>query len=487
MLTWMLVLMVLLPALAAAVAAVVKGALARWVAATVAALVAVLAVWCCLASYGLSYRVALGDLPWLAGTLPAPVFGVLLDPLGCILLLVVTVIGFLTVLYSTRYLSTDNRDHSEGPEAQGRYYFWLLLFLASMVGVAISPNFLQLFIFWEMTTVCSWALISYYGTPKSLAAGFKALVMTAAGGLFFLGAICVLFAKTGSFEFAALGQLPGHWRGAVFVMLMIAAWAKAAQVPFHTWLPDAMEAPTPISAYLHAAAMVKAGVYLIARSVVSTSAVPPKVALLLGAMALLTMFIALSYYFIQDDLKRLLAYSTIANLGYVMLGVALGALGSVTALRGAVLHILCHGFGKATLFLCVGAVAYMTGSRSISALAGVARTMPLTATAFFIGVMAVAGVPPFGCFWSKFMIVAGAMRLPGAIGPVVVTLVLVESLISFAWLLHVAQKVFLGKTTPVACVNSDPPPAMSAVLIVLMLGCLVAPAIGIPLVQWIGR
>lgn len=487
MVTTVLVLMVVVPAIAAAVAAVVQARLTRWLAVLASAVVAGLAVWSCVATWGGSYRVAVGDLPWLAGAVAGPVFGVLLDPLGSVLLLVVTVIGFLTVLYSTRYLSGANRDHPEGPENQGRYYFWLLLFLASMVGVALSPNFLQLFVFWEMTTVCSWALISYYGSRKSLAAGFKALVMTGAGGLFFLGALCVLFAKTGSFEFAALGQLPDRWRTAVFVMLLLAAWAKAAQVPFHTWLPEAMEAPTPISAYLHAAAMVKAGVFLVARCVVATSAVPPKVALLLGAMAVVTMFVALSYYFIQDDLKRLLAYSTIAQLGYVMLGLAVGALGSATALRGGVLHILCHGFGKATLFLCAGAVAYITGSRSISALGGVARTMPLTATAFFVGVMTVSGVPPFGCFWSKFMIVAGAMQLAGAIGPVLVVLVLVESLVSFAWLLHVAQKVFLGETTPVACVNSDPPPAMSGALVVLMLGCLVAPAIGIPLVQWIGR
>jgi hydrogenase-4 component D len=160
MVTTVLVLMVVVPALGAAVAAAVKGKLTRPVAVLAAAVVAALAVWSCLATYGATYREAVGDLPWLAGMTSAPVFGVLLDPLGCILLLVVAVIGFLTVLYSTRYLSMANRDHPEGPESQGRYYFWLLLFLASMVGVAISPNFLQLFIFWEMTTVCSWALIS---------------------------------------------------------------------------------------------------------------------------------------------------------------------------------------------------------------------------------------------------------------------------------------------------------------------------------------
>jgi len=487
MLTEALVLMVVVPTLAAAIATLARGRPLRVLAGSAAAVVAVLAVWSCVVTFGGAHRAALGDLPWLAGTLPGPLFGVLLDPLGSVLLLVVGVVGFITVLYSTRYLSTANRDHPEGDESQGRYYFWLLLFVASMVGVALSPNFLQLFIFWELTTVCSWALISYYGNRQSLAAGFKALVMTSVGGVAFLGALCVLYARAGSFEFAALGELPGRWRTAVFVLLMVAAWAKAAQVPFHTWLPDAMAAPTPISAYLHAAAMVKAGVFLMARTVVATSDVPPRAAMLLGAMALVTMFLALSYYFIQDDLKRLLAFSTIAHLGYVLLGLALGAMGSTTALQGGILHVLCHGFGKATLFLCAGAVAYITGSRSIAALGGVARTMPLTATAFFVGVMAVSGVPPFGCFWSKFMIVAGAMQLAGAIGPAIVVLVLVESLISFAWLLHVAQKVFLGETTPVACVNSDPPPAMSVALVVLMVGCLVAPAVGIPLVQWIGR
>jgi hydrogenase-4 component D len=191
--------------------------------------------------------------------------------------------------------------------------------------------------------------------------------------------------------------------------------------------------------------------------------------------------VALSFYFVQDDLKRLLAYSTIAHLGYVLLGIALGGLGSSTALRGGILHILCHGFGKATLFLCAGAVAYATGSRSISALGGVARSMPLTATAFFVGTAAVTGIPPFACFWSKLMILAGALELPGAIGPTLVVVLLAESLISFSWMLYVGQRVFFGATTPVAMVHSDPPPAMSISLVVLMLGCLAAPAVGLAL------
>ncbi len=488
MLSAALVLLVVIPAVGAVVAAWLKGdSPRRALSVAAAALVVLLAAYATLTAPGFRYRADVGTLPWLDAVLDAPVFGVLLDPLGAVMLLVATVIGFFTVLYSTHYLREKNREHATGHEGQARYYFWLLLFLASMVGVAVSPNFLQLLIFWELTTLCSWALISFYEDERSLRAGFKALLMTQGGGALFLVAVLILFVSAGSFEFTALARLPEPLRLLAFVMLMIAAWAKAAQVPFHTWLPDAMAAPTPISAYLHAAAMVKAGVFLVARSVSAGWAVPPAGAIALGVMALATMFIALSYYFVQDDLKRLLAYSTIAHLGYVLLGLAVGGLGSIIAFRGGVLHIACHGFAKATLFFCAGALAYVTGTRSIAGLGGAARSMPLTATAYFVGVLAVTGVPPFACFWSKFMILSGAMQLGGALGPAVLVLVLVESLISFAWMLYVGQKVFLGPLTPAAAVNSDPPPAMSGVLLLLIIFCLLAPAIAMPLVLGIGR
>jgi hydrogenase-4 component D len=486
MLTTALVLALLVPLLGAILAGFLRPASTRVVAVGCALLSASLAGWGVWAAYPGTIHSTFGGLPWLPGESGDGVFGILLDPLASVLLLVVTIVGFLTVLFSTQYLREKNRDHGVGPEDQGRYYFWLLAFLASMIGVATAPNFLQLFVFWELTTICSWALISFYRSPESLSAGFKAILMTHAGGVFFLLAILVLFAETGSFEFEALARLDPSLRAWVFFFLMVAAWAKAAQVPFHTWLPDAMAAPTPVSAYLHAASMVKAGVFLMARAVSAGWAAPFNLGLLLGFMALVTMLVALSFYFVQDDLKRLLAYSTIAHLGYVLLGVALGVMGSEVGFRGGVLHIICHGFSKATLFLAVGAVAYVTGTRSISALGGLARTMPLTAATFFVGLMAVTGIPPFACFWSKFMILAGAMELPEPLGPSILVLVLCESLVAFGWMLHVGQKVFYGVRTPAAVVNSDPPPAMSGVLILLMLGCLLAPLAGIPLVELLG-
>ena len=486
MTTSIAVLMLMLPAAGALLCVVLKRGI-RPAATLIAATATALAVSLTFSTYGTSYTRLLGSLPWLRGIVDAPVLGILIDPLSSLMLLVAVPIGLLTVLYSTSYLTEENREHPVSRKHYGRYYFWLLLFIASMVGVALSPNFLQLFVFWELTTLCSWALISFRQDERSLRAGFKAILMTHIGGAFFLGAILILFARTGSFEFSALNRLPEGLRSWVFLFLMIAAWAKAAQVPFHTWLPDAMEAPTPISAYLHAAAMVKAGVYLMARTMSSGWDIPPKLSILMAVMALLTIVVALSYYFVQDDLKRLLAYSTIAHLGYILLGIAVGGLGSTLGFQGAVLHIICHGYSKATLFFCAGTIAYATGTRSISALHGLGKSLPLTATAFFVGILSVTGVPPLACFWSKFMILSGAMRLQGPIGPMIVAFILCETLVSFGWMLYIAQKIFLGAPLPAVQVSDDPPWPMNATLIVLMIGCVVVPLVGMPLVRLMGN
>ena len=269
------VLILILPAAGALLCVALKRG-ARPAAVVIAAMVTGLAVWLTWSTYGASYTRMFGYLPWLHGIVDTPIFGVLVDPLASLMLLVVVPIGLLTVLYSTSYLTDKNREHPVGSEHYGRYYFWLLLFITSMVGVAISPNFLQFFVFWELTTLCSWALISFHQNERSLRAGFKAILMTHVGSAFFLLAILILFVRTSSFDFSALGALPDGSRSWVLLFLMIAAWAKAAQVPLQTWLPDAMEAPTPISAYLHAAAMVKAGVYLMARTVSSGWVIPPR-------------------------------------------------------------------------------------------------------------------------------------------------------------------------------------------------------------------
>jgi hydrogenase-4 component D len=458
--------------------------LAALVSAAVAAM-AIAAVRSAYPYFPSGWEYTFGQLAWLPGGLgETPLFGILLDPLSSLMLLVITIVGFMVVLYSGDYLTEHNAEHAYRT-GNNRYYFWMLSFLGSMVGVALSPNLLQMFIFWEMTTLCSWALISHTHTDVAQRAGMKALVMTHIGGFGFLVALCLLFAFAGDVGFYALGQLGPKLRGAVFLLMLVAAYAKSAQVPFHTWLPDAMEAPTPVSAYLHAAAMVKAGVYLVARLLTSSWGLPTYTGIIVAVLAMVTIFMAIVSYFRQDDLKRLLAYSTIAHLGYVLMGCALGVLGSEVGFRGGVLHILCHGVAKGTLFLCVGAVAYGAGTRRISQLSGLGSKMPLEATAFMVGAIAVTGVPPFSTFWSKFQIFSGALDVPG--GAIILVLLAAESVVSFAWFLWVAQKVFLGSPSEAAASAADPPPAMGTALIIGMVLCVAAPVFGLPLVNMLIR
>lgn len=479
MLALMLALL-LVPAAGAVLSGIARPRAAPVIAVLASLAAALIGVAAVVRAYPDGAVVWLGDMPWLPGRAGVGTFGLSLNPLSSVMVLVITVIGFLVVLYSTEYLSPRNVEH---PYRNGRqrYYFWLMLFFTSMVGVALAPNLLQLFIFWEMTTLSSWALISHTQEPAATRAGFKALVMTHIGGFGFLVALLLLFAATGSFEFSAIGELPGALKVAVFLLLLVAAWAKSAQIPFHTWLPDAMEAPTPVSAYLHAAAMVKAGVYLVARVVVSGWAVPQSMGVVMAVMALLTMLMGVLAYLRQDDLKRLLAYSTIVHLAYILIGISLGVFGSTIGYQGAALHILCHGAAKGTLFLCVGAIAYGAGSRRISQLSGLARKMPLEAVTFMVGALAVTGIPPFSCFWSKLFIFIGALESPG--GVVLLVLLLTESAISFGWLMWVGQRVFLGRPSQVAAAAADPPWPMGVTLVACMVLCVIVPYVGLPIIE----
>ncbi len=432
-----------------------------------------------------THRLPLGWLANLAGeTGSAPlVFELSIDALGALMLFVVTVIGFLVVIYSSGYLSPRNVEHPVA-NGKGRYYAWLLLFVGAMVGIALAGNFFQLFIFWEITTVCSWALISYYQDEASLRAGFKALIMTAIGGLFFLLALVLMYLNldTDPFAFDALGRLAPELRSLVFVFLLVAAWAKAAQFPFFTWLPDAMAAPTPISCYLHAAAMVKAGVYLIARVVSANYGLSYGVGLLTGIMALATIFIVVFLFLFQDDLKKILALSTISHLGYILIGCALGLWGSVAGFQGGLLHIAAHGCGKGLLFLSVGMITYFTGTRRISELSGLGARLPIVALGFFVGAFTVTGVPPLAGFWSKFLILTGGLEL-GGFAAIIAILLLIESMIAFGFFLWVGHRVFFGKPSAVVTHVERSTTVMHIVIIVLAVLCAVVHLFAIPLIE----
>jgi NADH-quinone oxidoreductase subunit L len=321
------------------------------------------------------------------------------DGLGIFLAIVATVIGSLAVIFSVAYMG----DHPQ----LGRYYILVLLFIGAMAALVLTGSLFFLFIFWEVTALCSYALISFDNdNPAAIAGGIKALIITQFGGLGLLALALMAYATTGSLQInhflAAAPDLPPMILGLMAFGALAAAAAKSAQVPFHTWLPDAMEAPTPISALIHAATMVNAGIYLLARlfpAFADVAGWQTAVALVGLLSALLAALMALT----ANDLKRVLAYSTISQLGYMV--AAIGS-GSVFASQ---FHLFSHAIFKALLFLAAGAVIHVTGTRDLRRMGGLGRTMPFVRSVFLVGALALAGLPPLNGFWSKELVLESAL------------------------------------------------------------------------------
>ena len=320
--------------------------------------------------------------------------------LGVFLGTVATVIGSLAVIFSTNYM--------KGEASLGRYYGYVLFFIGSMVGLVLTNNILLMFVFWEFTALCSYALIAFHNDdPKAVAGGVKALLITSIGGVGLLVGGLIIFVYTGSYDIdkflAGAGNVPANILGLLAFGFLIAAAAKSAQFPFQTWLPDAMEAPSPISALIHAATMVNAGVYLLARFYPAFQNVPywREAVMAVGMIsALLAAIMALTAW----DIKRVLAYSTISQLGYMVY--AIGA-GNVYASQ---FHLLSHSVFKALLFLGAGAVIHNIGTRDMHEMGGVGRKMPFVQWVFIIGALALAGIPIFNGFWSKELILEAGLQ-----------------------------------------------------------------------------
>jgi len=271
----------------------------------------------------------------------------------------------------------------------------------------------------------------------------------------------------------------------IFLGVLIAGFGKSAQLPFHFWLPDAMVAPTPISAYLHAASMVKVGVYIFARCLVSAGGAPQVIGVIGGVMAILTMIYGFVMYFPQKDMKKLLAYSTITQLSYIFLALSFSVFGSTLAFNGAIAHIFNHSFAKSLFFLVAGALSFTTGTRMLPSLRGILKKMPLVGISFAVAALAVAGMPPFNIFFSKFSILAGGIEASRN-HPLLLILVLIaflESIGSFAWLFWIFNGAVLGKPSEELNLATPLAPAMQVVLIVLVGLTLVS---GIYAVGWIG-
>ena len=323
----------------------------------------------------------------------------LVDPLTCAMLLVVTGVGFLIHVYSVGYM--------HGEDGFTRFFTYMNLFMVSMLLLVMGNNYVVLFIGWEGVGLCSYLLIGYYYDKISAAkAASKAFVVNRIGDAGFLLAIFLVFINFKTLDyskvFAQVGQLSPEMATAIALCLLVGAIGKSAQIPLYTWLPDAMEGPTPVSALIHAATMVTAGVYMIVRNHVIYDMSPTAltvVGLVGGATALFAATIGL----VQTDIKRVLAYSTVSQLGYMFLGCGIGAY------TAAIFHLMTHAFFKALLFLSAGSVIHaLSGEQDIRKMGGLSHKIPWTHRLFLIGTIAIAGIPPLAGFWSKDEIMAHA-------------------------------------------------------------------------------
>jgi NADH-quinone oxidoreductase subunit L len=382
--------------------------------------------------------------PWLpSGGKTIADVGVLVDPTSTIMLCLVSLVALLVQFYSLGYL------HDEPPAALGRYYVYQSLFAFSMMGLVLAPNLLQLFMCWELVGLCSYLLIGFwYQRPSAARAAVKAFWITKAGDVGLLIGIVMLWRLTGTFDLtelrslAASNAIPVAGLSIITFCIYLGAMGKSAQFPFHVWLPDAMEGPTPVSALIHAATMVTAGVYLLVRTD-WLFALTPDVLLIVAWIGAFTALLAAVLACVQDDIKRVLAYSTVSQLGYMMT-----AIGAGVASAGF-LHLLTHGLFKALLFLGAGAVIHAVGSNDLPNMGGLARRMPQTAIVFIVGTLSLAGIPFFGGFLSKEEIL-GAVWAGGLTGPFV--LLMIVAFLTAFYMFRVVFLAFFSTPAPVAAI-----------------------------------
>ncbi len=389
-------------------------------------------------------------------------FTVYVDGLSLLFLLLITGIGALVVLYSIYYLSKKT-------EKLNNFYVYLLLFMGAMLGVVLSDNLIVLYVFWEITSLASALLISYwFHREKSTYGAQKSMLITVMGGLSMLGGFCLVYVMAGTFSIRELIANVDLLTGSTLfipamILILLGAFTKSAQFPFHIWLPDAMEAPTPVSAYLHSATMVKAGIYLVARLTPVFGGVPEWFWILSG-FGIITLFWGSLSAVRQKDLKAILAFSTISQLGLIMCLLGLGSASMyfgmgedyfTMAILAAIFHLINHATFKGSLFMAVGIIDHETGTRDIRKLGGLMTIMPVTFTISLVGVASMAGLPPFNGFLSKEMFFTGVLRASEltifnmeTLGLLFPILAWVASIFTFVYCMIMLFKTFTGKFQP---------------------------------------
>ncbi|HTY45066.1 MAG TPA: NADH-quinone oxidoreductase subunit L [Patescibacteria group bacterium] len=380
----------------------------------------------------------------------------LADGLAVFMACVSSLISAIIVLYSFGYIS-----HYEN---QNEYYSMVTLFIGAMMGLIFAAHLILLYIFWEITAITSWRLIGFFREKEYVLKADKAFLVTVFGALAMLIGFIIIYQQAGSFEFSAIkaSLKGGSLTGLTVLLILVGIFSKSATLPFHTWLPDAGVAPSPVTALLHAAILVKIGVYVFARLFVVTFPVAAFWHTAVPVIALASAIVSAGAALVETDLKRLIAYSTISQIGFIFFGLAVG---NLMAVAGGLLYILMHGIAKAGLFLCAGIIEQNTKIRDITKLGGLITTMPVTAVSFLCCAFSVMGIPPFGGFFSKYLVFAGAIEA----GQLWISFAfLLCAFLTILYLFRVFNLVFLGQAQAPWPKESSPVMVASVALLALL-------------------
>ena len=356
-------------------------------------------------------------------------FILIVDPLSVFMAAVSSFIGFLIIVYSLGYICHE--------EDQNEYYLMVLLFIGSMMGLVFSGSLIFMYLFWEIIAICCWRLIGFYRKREFVIKADKAFLVTFFGAVVMLLGFIQIYGQTHTFDLTAMRGtvIPGT----AVLLILVGMFSKSATVPLHTWLPDAGVAPTTVTALLHAAVLVKIGVYAFARIFIYTFQIPDGWKNAIPIIVVVSGLVAAAAAAVENDFKRILAYSTVSQISYIFLGLSVM---NTTGISGSLLFILMHGLAKAGLFLCAGIVIHATHKRDIREVGGLIKTMPITGVAFLFCAMSVIGIPPFGGFFSKFMVIMGTVQA----GKVwLAAVALFTAVLTMFYLLKVFSQVFLGE------------------------------------------
>jgi proton-translocating NADH-quinone oxidoreductase chain N len=355
------------------------------------------------------------------------------DGLAVFMALVSSSVGAVIVVYSFGYIK-----HYEN---RNEYYLMVVLFLGSMMGLVFSRNLIYLFLFWEITAFTCWRLIGFFREPRIVLKADKAFLVTVFGALAMLAGFFLVYEQAGSFDMGLIKERLGadSISNAAVILILFGILSKSATLPLHTWLPDAGVAPSPVTALLHAAVLVKIGVYAFARLFVETMSVDELWHTVVPIIAATSALVSAGAALVETDMKRIIAYSTISQIGFIFLGLSVG---TTTGFAGGLLYILMHSIAKGGLFLCAGIIERGTRTKDIRKMGGLAKSMPLTAAAFLFCSFSVMGVPPFGGFFSKYLVISGAMEA----GQLAIAIAfIVGAFMTILYLLRLFALVFTGE------------------------------------------